>query len=99
MGESEVQIGDDPSNNSVGQQQTYWSQTGQQQRIRILGIGGGNNVERGIPQLHPNAPYFDDEMDEDDEIFFYLFDYSSCEFDDEEDSAEMDDELGAQVTI
>lgn len=54
------------------------------------GISGNNNNsgDRGIPQLHPNAPYFDDEMDDDEE-----------EFDDEEDTAEMDDELGAQVTI
>nr|CAD2192571.1 unnamed protein product [Meloidogyne enterolobii] len=56
------------------------------------GISGSTTTssggDRGIPQLHPNAPYFDDEMDDDEE-----------EFDDEHDSGEMDDELGAQVTI
>lgn len=88
MDEGGVYIGD--SNNEGGQQQSYWPSPGQQQRIRILGISGNNNNsgDRGIPQLHPNAPYFDDEMDDDEE-----------EFDDEEDTAEMDDELGAQVTI
>nr|CAD2153652.1 unnamed protein product [Meloidogyne enterolobii] len=91
-------IGDSNNNNEGGQQhhqQSYWPSSGggqQQQRIRILGISGSTTTssggDRGIPQLHPNAPYFDDEMDDDEE-----------EFDDEHDSGEMDDELGAQVTI
>ena len=71
-------IGDSNNNSEGGQQhhqQSYWPSSGgqQQQRIRILGISGSTTTssggDRGIPQLHPNAPYFDDEMDDDEEVW------------------------------
>lgn len=72
-----------------------WGQ--QQQRIRIVGMPGAGGADRAaMPRLHnplgPNASYYDDQMDEEEEEGLE-------EFEGDEDSAEMDEELGAQVTI